>query len=117
MLLIPCFRVSPLLPPKQKSKLLNLTVQGQAGAQAIEDGAALGVIFSNFDKTNASSISSRLEHFENIRRNRASVMQMLSNAGQDEADKVREAVLPYMPTKKMPSSYTRDSRGVNTDWL
>lgn len=79
------------------------TVQGQAGAQAIEDGAALGVVFSNFTATDSASVSDRLEHFENIRRNRASVMQMLSNAGQDEAAKVRESVLPYMPDGNVPS--------------
>jgi salicylate hydroxylase len=80
------------------------TVQGQAGAQAIEDGAALGVVFSEFSATDPTSISNQLQHFENIRRNRASVMQMISNAGQDEADKVRESVLPYMPTGKIPSA-------------
>ena len=34
-------------------------------------------------------------------------MQMLSNAGQDEADKVRESVFPYMPNGKIPSEYCR----------
>lgn len=79
------------------------TVQGQAGAQAIEDGAALGVVFSKIAAPDAPSIASRLKHFENIRRNRASVMQMLSNAGQDEAAKARESVLPYMPDGNIPS--------------
>ncbi|KAH8597191.1 2-polyprenyl-6-methoxyphenol hydroxylase [Bisporella sp. PMI_857] len=82
-----------------------LPFQGQAGAQAIEDGAALGVVFSGADPTEANIISEQLESFERIRRNRASVIQMLSNAGQDEAEKVREAVLPYMSdTSKIPTN-------------
>jgi salicylate hydroxylase len=73
-----------------------LPFQGQAGAQAIEDGAALGVVFSNFQETDGKSIGDRLGVFERIRRNRASVIQMISNAGQDEAEKVRESVLLYV---------------------
>ena len=85
------------------------TVQGQAGAQAIEDGAALGAVFSNFTVQDSGSISERLLQFEVIRRNRASVMQLLSNAGQDEAAKVRESVLPYMPNGNIPSKWSWQS--------
>jgi salicylate hydroxylase len=96
-------------PPDMDSHVLtpDLKVQGQAGAQAIEDGAALGIVFSKFTATDYESISERLVQFENIRRNRASVMQLLSNAGQDEAAKVRESVLPYMPDGNVPSEFTR----------
>ena len=37
-------------------------------------------------------------------------MQMLSNAGQDEAAKVRESVLPYMPDGKIPSEKSQHLR-------
>jgi len=90
--------------PKQYSRVL---VQGQAGAQAIEDGAALGEVFSHFLKTDLSSITNRLEIFERIRRDRASVIQMISNAGQDEAEKVRSSVLKYVPDGyKIPSEFS-----------
>ncbi|KAG8532389.1 uncharacterized protein KY384_002874 [Bacidia gigantensis] len=77
--------------------------QGQAGAQAIEDGAAIGVLLSGlqvppspppsadllrFDLN--TEIERKLEAFETVRRKRASLMQIFSNAGQDEAEKVRE---------------------------
>jgi hypothetical protein len=73
-------------------------VQGQAGAQAIEDAAALGILFpSNFPSSpSTEDISARLQIFENMRRNRASALQMFSNAGQDELEKIRESVVPYM---------------------
>ncbi|KAF8846697.1 FAD/NAD(P)-binding domain-containing protein [Acephala macrosclerotiorum] len=81
-----------------------LPYQGQGGAQAIEDGCALGLLFTNFSATDATSISSRLDSFENVRRNRASAMQMFSNAGQDEAEKIRESALPYVKDGKVPSN-------------
>ncbi|PQE26391.1 FAD dependent oxidoreductase protein [Rutstroemia sp. NJR-2017a BBW] len=108
-----------------------LPYQGQAGAQAIEDGLALGLLFSHLpdhspspsshsESTPSSSSSSsspptnhpqfihstppvspgtlelRLQSFEKVRRNRASAMQMFSNAGQDEAEKVMESARPYV---------------------
>ncbi|KAF7871786.1 hypothetical protein EAF04_003893 [Stromatinia cepivora] len=75
-----------------------LPYQGQAGAQAIEDGCALGIFFSNLPPGNptAETISTRLNSFEKIRRNRASAMQMFSNAGPDQADKVKESARAFM---------------------
>ncbi|PQE22103.1 salicylate hydroxylase protein [Rutstroemia sp. NJR-2017a BVV2] len=112
-----------------------LPYQGQAGAQAIEDGLALGLLFSHLPdhsspspplpssssplSPSSSSSSSpsannhpqfthstppitpttleqRLQSFEKVRRNRASAMQMFSNAGQDEAERVRESARPYV---------------------
>ncbi|ESZ89778.1 hypothetical protein SBOR_9838 [Sclerotinia borealis F-4128] len=92
------------LPTWHKGKLVvigdaahpMLPYQGQAGAQAIEDGCALGILFSNLPNTNPETISSRLTSFENVRRNRASAMQMFSNAGPDEAEKVKESVRGFM---------------------
>lgn len=81
-----------------------LPFQGQGGAQAIEDGAALGIVFSGFAGTDAASITERLKKFDEIRRPRASVIQMFSNAGQDEAEKVRASVMPYWKSEgEIPS--------------
>jgi hypothetical protein len=114
---IQCFHVtilsSSLAPPPSKhlQPLTSTTDQGQGGAQAIEDGCALGLLFTNFSATDATSISSRLDSFENVRRNRASAMQMFSNAGQDEAEKIRESALPYVKDGKVPCKYSFDERG------
>ncbi|GAM33425.1 salicylate hydroxylase [Talaromyces pinophilus] len=71
--------------------------QGQGGAQAIEDAGALGVIFSgSSSQFTIDDIQKRLVLFENIRYNRASAMQIFSNAGQDEPWKIRERAQQYM---------------------
>jgi salicylate hydroxylase len=81
-----------------------LPFQGQGGAQCIEDGAALQAVFSNFVQTDRKSLEDRLEVFERIRRDRASLIQMISNAARDEAEKVTESVLLYAPDGfKLPS--------------
>lgn len=75
-----------------------LPYQGQAGAQAIEDGCALGVLFSKLPPGNPTveTISTRLHSFEKIRKNRASAMQMFSNAGPDQSEKVKESARAFM---------------------
>lgn len=101
------YRIRPLKAP---SHLTKTKVQGQGGAQAIEDGAALGIVFSSphFSSTNTDlkSIEEKLSLFEKIRRPRASVIQMLSNAGQEEMQKIKESVLPYwVGDGEIPSSF------------
>lgn len=75
--------------------------QGQGGAQSIEDGGALGILFSrlpplttadDLDKT----IAERLQGFESVRKDRASLMQIYSNAGQDESEKIREEAMKFL---------------------
>jgi salicylate hydroxylase len=82
-------------------------VQGQAGSQAIEDAAALGTFFSNISTTDAPSISKCLESFENVRRNRASAMQLLSDTTVNHSDQegIRKAVQPYMPGQTVPGEW------------
>lgn len=62
---------------------------GQGGAQAIEDGLALGLVLSDLSSS-SSSLSKEIEHrlnlYEKIRRNRASAIQVMSNAGFDETE-------------------------------
>jgi salicylate hydroxylase len=72
----------------------NETDQGQGGGQAIEDGGALGALFSHVKSI--EEIPVRLKLFEEVRRNRASAMQMFSNAGQDQAEKVEKDARPFV---------------------
>ncbi|KAK0628356.1 hypothetical protein B0T17DRAFT_505039 [Bombardia bombarda] len=57
--------------------------QGQGGAQALEDGCAYGIVLHG--ACTPVEIEKRLELYEEIRRHRASTIQILSNAGQDQA--------------------------------
>ncbi|KAI8294781.1 3-hydroxybenzoate 6-hydroxylase 1 [Colletotrichum sp. SAR 10_98] len=76
--------------------------QGQGGAQAIEDGVALGICLSNI--SSSTYVPERLEMFENIRRNRASAVTIFSNAAQDEAEKIREAASEFVqPVERIPT--------------
>lgn len=77
----------------------------QGGAQAIEDGAALGKLFENFYSKDADSISQRLDLFEKIRKNRASAIQVFSSRGQDQVEMVLEAASKYVPDGNLPSKW------------
>ena len=61
---------------------------------AIEDGAALGVLFS--DLRSKDEIPDRLALFQRLRLNRVSAMQVFSSVGQDEAAKIAGVVQPYV---------------------
>lgn len=74
--------------------------QGQGGAQGIEDSVALGLVFSGATK---QDVESRLEIYEQIRRNRASLMQVFSNAGQDEPELIHKEASQYIPLEEVPS--------------
>lgn len=49
-------------------------------------------------------LSQRVAVFEAVRRNRASALQVLSNAGQDEAHKVAAEAARYIPIETVPSA-------------
>jgi len=74
--------------------------QGQGGAQAIEDAVALGIALTNYKP---GTLESRLQLFEEIRRNRASVMTIFSNAGQDEPEKIQMEAAKFIPAEDVPS--------------
>ena len=76
------------------------TDQGQGGAQAIEDAVALGITLTG---CTPDLLEKRLEIFEGIRRNRASVIQEFSNAGQDEPEKIHLAAAKFIPAEDVPS--------------
>ena len=70
-----------------------MTDQGQGGGMAVEDAAALGVLFS--DLLSKEEISARLDLFQQLRLERVSVMQIFSSVGQDEHMKIADKVRPY----------------------
>jgi salicylate hydroxylase len=79
---------------------MTLLDQGQGGAQAIEDSVALGIALTN---STPSTLASRLAVFENVRMKRASVMQVFSNAGQDEPEKIHAEASKFIPAETVPS--------------
>ncbi|KAK6836722.1 salicylate hydroxylase [Apiospora arundinis] len=104
----------PPLPTWRKGSLVligdaahpMLPHQGQGGAQSIEDGVAMGILFSHATTaTNPKDVvTSRLALFESLRRHRCSAMQILSNAGQDEAERVRGAAARFIPIEDIPKN-------------
>ena len=98
--------------------------QGQGGAQSIEDGAAIGILFKNIPKNLIDSqasleaeISKRLSAFEDVRKIRASVMQIFSSAGQDEAEKMRDEAMRFLgPGVKVPGEYPRRCTKLIVKW-
>ena len=93
-----CFLVS--YSKYQMQRLIAAIDMGQGGAQSIEDGAALGELFT--DVSSVNEVPSKLELFQSIRRDRCSAIQYLSNAGQDEAKKVESQVRPYVKVGAVP---------------
>ncbi|KAF9872153.1 FAD binding domain-containing protein [Colletotrichum karsti] len=99
------------LPTWTKGKLVlagdsahpMLPHQGQGGAMGIEDGAALGIIFTNV--TNPSQVPERLALYEKLRRNRASAIQILSNVGLDQAHLVRNELMEFLEEKHIPKDH------------
>lgn len=77
--------------------------QGQGGAQAIEDSAALGTLFENFGSKDVDSISKRLDVFEQVRKNRASAIQIFSSCGQEQLQRSVRGAAKYVPEDKLPS--------------
>ncbi|ERT00359.1 salicylate hydroxylase [Sporothrix schenckii 1099-18] len=73
--------------------------QGQGGAQGIEDGVVLGLVLVGATKETAAE---RLRLYEKIRRNRASIIQIFSNAGQDQPELIRKDASAFMPEDKIP---------------
>ena len=71
-------------------------VQGQGGGQAIEDGAALGILLDQV--RNLGDVEERLQLFEQVRRNRGSALQILSNTNPPASQSVRDAAAAYLPS-------------------
>lgn len=58
------------------------------------------------------NVAERLKLYEKIRKNRASLMQIFSNAGQDEPELIRKDASRFMPIEKVPSK-SRPERRIN----
>lgn len=81
--------------------------QGQGGAQGLEDGLVLGIVLSK--ASTPEDIEAGLRVYNQVRRNRASVVQILSNVGQDQTQLVREELLQFLPEEKLPSKLDYDA--------
>ncbi|KAI0131777.1 FAD binding domain-containing protein [Xylariales sp. AK1849] len=73
--------------------------QAQGGAQGIEDGVALGVLLQD---ARPEQVGRRLRLYEQVRQNRASVIQILSNVGQDETHLVYDDLKHYLDAEDIP---------------
>lgn len=87
-------------PPHISNRSLTSTDQGQGGAQAIEDAVALGMVLTH---CKPEEVEERIQIFQDIRIKRASVMQIMSNAGQDEAEKIQKDAAKFIPADEVPS--------------
>ncbi|RYP63288.1 hypothetical protein DL771_009359 [Monosporascus sp. 5C6A] len=76
--------------------------QAQAGAQAIEDGSALGIVLRGV--STPEGVEERLELYQKIRRNRASVIQILSNVGSDQSHLVYEDLKEFLAEEDIPTN-------------
>ncbi|KAJ4154757.1 hypothetical protein LMH87_000036 [Akanthomyces muscarius] len=76
--------------------------QGQGAAQGIEDGLVLGITM--LGAQSRSDIADRFSIYQDVRQNRASVIQILSNIGQDQAKQLKNEVLPYLEEDKIPTN-------------
>lgn len=85
-----------------KGALTSEIVQGQGGGQAIEDGAALGILLDQIDDKGV--IEKRLQLFEQVRRNRGSALQILSNTNPPAPQSVRDAAAKYVPSGRLDST-------------
>jgi salicylate hydroxylase len=76
--------------------------QGQGGGQSIEDGAALGYIFTG---AKAEEVPERLKLVEQVRKSRATVMVIFSKYAQDDAHKIIAEAKPFV-NGPVPSTHT-----------
>ncbi|KAK3694143.1 FAD binding domain-containing protein [Podospora appendiculata] len=76
--------------------------QGQGGAQGLEDGCVLGIVLAG--ASTPAEVEKRLDLYEKTRRNRASVIQILSNVGADQSHLVFDELRAYMDEKDIPTN-------------
>lgn len=101
--MLTCKRITNSNRCSQRSLMLTLqTVQGQGGGQAIEDGAALGILFDQVEDKGA--MENRLQLFEKVRRNRGSALQILSNVNPPVPQSVRDVAAKYVPGNRLDST-------------
>ncbi|KAG6063913.1 hypothetical protein E4U32_000754 [Claviceps aff. humidiphila group G2b] len=82
---------------------------GQGGAQALEDGLTLGIIFSGASSS-PRDIQDRLALYFQARHKRASVVQIISNVGADQPNLVAEELLQHMTPDEIPKDFASSMR-------
>ncbi|KAG6001555.1 hypothetical protein E4U21_004095 [Claviceps maximensis] len=80
----------------------------QGGAQALEDSLALGIILTGV--SSPDEIENRLALYCDLRRKRASAVQILSNIGPDHASVGGEELLQYMSQEEIPKDMRSTQR-------
>ena len=102
MLHIPCFHVSQvfLLKHNIDKRCLTIADQGQGGAQALEDGIALGTIFSA--ETTPNEVSGKLDLFNKVRYKRAITVMFMSGIRNDKRAEKMPELLEYVPDATLP---------------
>ncbi|KAF4979104.1 hypothetical protein FDECE_18115 [Fusarium decemcellulare] len=78
--------------------------QGQGAAQGMEDVVALGIVL--YGATSQQDMQERLQFYMDIRYKRASVIQILSNVGQDQSRLVRDELLHFIKEDEIPATPT-----------
>ena len=76
---------------------------GQAANQAMEDAGALGALLANV--TSKAELQQRLKLFEEIRKPRASAIQILSSVRVGMEGKVQDKLRKYAATESKPTSF------------
>jgi salicylate hydroxylase len=83
--------------------LLNVIVdQGQGGAQAFEDAATLGTLFTA--DTRPDQIGERLKLYNDIRYEQAVTVLFMSRVGDEHREKVMGDLKKFVPGAKMPEN-------------
>ncbi|KAI0973196.1 monooxygenase [Xylaria arbuscula] len=88
----------------------TLPHQGQGGAQAIEDGAALGVLFPS--DTIPEQVSQRLALYNKVRYARAVTVVFMSRTNDEKRSTMMDELRKYIPDAQLPNNmfeYTWDS--------
>ncbi|KAI9822970.1 MAG: cis-Golgi t-SNARE syntaxin [Phylliscum demangeonii] len=83
-----------------------LPLAGQAGTQALEDGGALGCLLTHL--SSREEVPERLRLFQQVRRNRAAIVQILSSIRLGQEATVTEKIRPYREGKS-PIVNSRDA--------
>lgn len=74
--------------------------QGQGGAQAFEDGAALGALFPS--DTTPEQVSGRLELYNKVRYERALTVMMMSKTHDERRAEMLDELRKYVPSAELP---------------
>lgn len=93
--------------------------QGQGGAQAFEDGAALGALFPS--DTTPEQVPGRLELYNKVRYERALTVMMMSKTHDERRAEMLDELRIYVPNAELPkdmfsftwpSNPAQDSQGL-----